>query len=269
MRPVPSVLALLAFTSCAAIARAPYAPLATERAIAVRFHAELAPGPARTTEPSNSGPSVVDRAPLAEEPAAAPEITMRCRFLRLDARAETELLGARRPDGRVLVRAAFDAAVERCRVEGECELITRPTLRVGNGQRGWIAVTSQTAFVRSFGLEAAGDALLGDPEVATTEEGLRLSALPRLANGGGAVELALELHASQLAGPIRDLTARLPGTTTDVVLQVPIAFEQALDASATLAPGEVLVLRGLVDEHGRPILACIECERTAPEAAAR
>lgn len=265
MRVPPLGFVVLALASCSALARAPYAPLTTVRDVDVTYRAELAPAPVadRTPAPANAGAAAPE-----SRAAGAPSIRLRARFVRVDPKLELELFGSRGVDGRVLGRAEFDATCNEGVESGTIALLSEPMLRVEAGVRASLALRKQTAFVRAFEITRSQDSLLGDPQISVAEEGLVLDGTPRLRTEDGAVELDLALEANYLARPLHELDALIPGTRSAVVvLQLPLAFAQRMSAKAALAPDEVLVLRGIVDAEGRSILACVESEVAAPEAA--
>lgn len=264
MRLPPLGFVVLALASCSALSRAPHAPLTAVRGVDVTYRAELAPAPAadRTTALPNAGAAPEGRV------ASAPSVRLRARFVRIDPALELELFGSRGVEGRVLDRAAFDATCNEGVEAGTIALLSEPTLRVEAGVRASMALRNQTAFVRAFEITRSADSLLGDPQISVAEEGLVLDGTPRVVTADGTVELELALEANYLARPMHQLDALIPGTQSAVVvLQLPLAFAQRMSAKAALAPCEVLVLRGLVDAEGRSILACVEGEVAAPEAA--
>ncbi|MBK7877872.1 MAG: hypothetical protein IPJ77_19500 [Planctomycetes bacterium] len=230
------------------------------------YRAELAPASAadRTPAEANAG-----AAGHAGRVAGAPSVRLRARFVRVDPALELELFGSHGVEGRVLERAEFDATCQEGVESGTIVLLSEPTLRVEAGVRASLALRKETAFVRAFEITRNADSLVGDPQISVAEEGLVLDGTPRLVTADGTVELDLALEANYLARPLHQLDALIPGTQSAVVvLQLPLAFAQRLSAKAALAPSEVLVLRGIVDAEGRSILACVEGEVAAPEAAA-
>jgi hypothetical protein len=266
----PALVLPLLFAACASTARAPETPLENLRDVAVRYRAELAPQAGEVPRPGVPGePAGIDAA-RADAPADAPTIELTCRLVRFERRLERELF----PDveapafGRVVPRAAAQAAEARWRREGRVDLLTAPVLGLRDGGNGSLSVSSQTAFVRGFDLVLAGASMIGDPNVAVAKEGFLLEGRARLAANGTRVALELALCNTELVRPFTERVVHLPGTKTPVALQIPIGFEQELAADAELGADEVLVLGGLVDREGRPYLAFVEGRATKPAAAA-
>lgn len=246
------------FASCASQSRATYAPLATIRDVEVTYRAELAPA---STQPDPVCPS-------AEVAANAPLVAIRARFMRFEPRLERELFGPGRIDGRVLERTTLDSVCLECVDAGTLVLLSAPSLHVGVGGRGSCAVTQARPFVRAFEFTGSGLSFIGDPQLSLVQEGLVLDSRPRVGAADGSLEFDVELQANYLARPLHQYDVQVPGLSSEVTLQLPLAYEQRLSTQGALAAGEVLVLRGLVDAQGRSIVACLEGELVAPHAAA-
>lgn len=252
MRSLLTSTALFLAAACASTAHSPLETVPTLRRVDVSYRAELAPGavselPAST--PSEPG------APVGSESLG--EIVLHARFLRLDPRVEGGLFGPRSVEGRVLDASALEEVLAKCEREGRLEVLQSPSLRVEDGQRAYIALMGQTAYVKSFELTGKGPVLVADPLIDVATEGIVLHGAPRLGVGAGIIELDLELEARHVEQPIREIAVNVPGVPRHMTMQVPLTFEQHLATRIALAPHEVLVLRGLVDQAGRPLLACV------------
>jgi type II secretory pathway component GspD/PulD (secretin) len=253
----------LLIAACASTRPAPLPALGSIRELPVNYHAQLE---ARTSDAPSAGPA---RAEAVQVPPAETVLEVHCQIARIDRDSLRELV----PDSstgifaRVVARGAFDSARESLAGRSEFVLLSCPTLSVRDGQAASVLVGDQRAYARGFSIQNVGLGLIADPEIDVAQAGYSLKAMSKLSADRAHVDLDITWACATMQTPFAEIVTQLPGTDTRVTLQVPILFEQTLATSGSLAPDEVLLLGGLVDENGRDCIACLTADRAAPEAA--
>lgn len=253
---------------CAACASspAPLEPLEAVRDVPVTFEASLAPtiGERTSGEPRRAEP--IAKAPAA--PAPVDGVALQVRFASVSAAVLEELLPIHHSGGAfgvVVSRERVETLAPRLHADREVELVGAPELSLVAGEPAHVEISSSYALVGRFVVRQSSDARLGDPEITLLHEGVRIEALAK--RGAIGVELDLALRRTDIVRPIEERVVSLPGFGASVTLSTPIVYEQHLSASASLAPDEMLLLGGLVDADGHPVVACVTGRRVAAESA--
>lgn len=227
---------LVTLAACASNPRAPLVAVRAERAVEVVYRASCAPQRADLR-----AAAAAEAVPLDE---GRERSAVSCEFVVLDSRDLQAFRGASEPFGCVLSRTEFERVRSELAAHGTYAPVHAPKLVLADGARGDIAMTKESAFLRSFEVTRGENSLLADPEIAVAQEGVLLDArATRRADGGVALELALT--SSALVRPFTETYVHVSPLRNPVMLQIPIAFEQHLAANAALGEDEVLVLGGL------------------------
>ncbi len=228
----------------------------------VDFHhvSRLAPAEARAP----SKPAAAAAQPAARADASAgPFVRLRCDQYQVDSSSLPSLI---QPSGaRAFARVASRADVQRvldARIaDGSMERSARPSLLVLDGGKASMSVTREQAFVDGFEIARVGAELIGDPRVATTEEGLTLDVGVRV-NATTSIGVEVAWKQVQLLRPLLESNVRFPGSGVDVVVQVPLALRQEISSATTLGPDEVLVLGGILDADGEhDVIVVVDARR--------
>lgn len=258
-------LAPLLFAGCAAQRPDAGEPLPAGRSIEFRHLARIGPAEAHGAQRAAADP------PARPAAVDGPIVRVECTQYLVAAKALPSLVPGE--TAHAFVRALPRAEVRRvlaARVaDGSIRAAARPALLVPDGGSSSLSSTHHEAYVDGFEITRAGAVLLGDPSVATTEEGLRLEVSARI-HPAPAIGVEIALEHTALLRPLLERNVRLPGSDLDIVVQVPFALRQWLASDAELAPDEVLVLGGLVDADGvHDLLVVVDARRepTVPAAA--
>lgn len=259
-----SALALVFLCSACVAPRSDPArePLPAGRAADVRYVSRLAIATAPAADADRSAAPVDPRAV-----AAAPRVRVECAQYRVEASTLGSLVApaGARAFALVAPRDAVQRVLDARVADGSAQRSARPTLLLRDGAPAEIATTRQQAYVEGFTLTRASDGLVGDPCVATTEEGLSFTVVARL--GAAATSVDVALTHTELLRPLLESNVRVPSSGVDVVVQVPLALRQELGASAALGPGEVLVLGGILERDGEhDVLVVVDACREDPGA---
>jgi hypothetical protein len=162
-------------------------------------------------------------------------------------------------------REAGLALLERWLSDGAVEELSAPRLSVVAGRPAQLKMASQTAFLEGYEIVGAGPILCADPSVGVAEEGLGVTLTTGAPDAEGCVSLELELVFLNLEQPMRRREIALPGLASPVEVQEPLTTRQALRATATLGPKDMLVLGSLADASAeREIFAFVTCEPASP-----
>ena len=251
-------------TACASTPPTPLHALDTIRDLPVNYHARLEPRMSAVRTPDEAAPAEL---PTAPSPAAVLEV--HCQIARIDRDTLRALVPGSTSGvfARVVARDAFEGARETLTRRNTFALLGCPALSVRDGQTASIMVLDQRAYVRGFSITNVGQSLIADPEIDVAQAGYSMKATPKLSADGARVDIDITWAVSTMRAPFAETAASLPGTDTRVTLQIPIVFEQSLVTKGSLAPGEVLLLGGLVDEDGRDCIACVRAASAVPETA--
>ncbi len=258
------VLAALLIASCAAPLRDTREPLPAGRAVEVHYVSRL--GPAAAHAPGQ--PGTERAAPAAADDrhaqsATGPFVRLQCAQYEVDARSLPSLVDQQgaRAFARVAPRADVQRVLDARIADGSVHCSARPSLLVRDGGAAALSTTHQQAFVEAFEITRIGADLIGDPCVATTEEGTALELRARL-DPSTSIDVVITLKHTELLRPLHESCVRVPGAGVDVVVQVPLALRQELASSARLAPDEVLVLGGLLGGDGTyDVLVVVDAHR--------
>lgn len=233
------------FTACTTAPRLSTAMLPDGRSAEVRYVSRLSPALPR--DDSRTTTTNLERGVRAD----ADFVSVNCTQYQVDAGGMASLVDMQ--DARCFARVASRVEVQRvldaCVADGSVRRSSRPSLRVRDGGTAMVSTTRDHAFVEGFEITRIGDGIIGDPRVATTQEGISLTVRAQL---GKAPTIALDVQFEQteLIRPILEKGVRVPGSSADVVVQVPLALRQELAASVNLTQDEVLVLGGIRDLDG-------------------
>ncbi len=241
------VLALVpvVFAACAAAPRMPSAMLPDGRAAEVRYVSRLAPALSRDESRATSTDLETDVR------ADSDFVRVSCTQYQVEAGGIASLVDMQgaRCFARVVSRAQVQRVLDACVADGSIRRSGRPALRVRAGGTALISTMRDHAFVEGFEITRIGDGLVGDPRVATTQEGISLTVRARL-NSAPSIAVDVQLQQTELIRPILEKGVRVPGSSTDVVVQLPLALRQELAASVELGADEVLVMGGIRDSDG-------------------
>jgi len=275
LAPSTFTFAALLIAGCAAPHPDTREPLPAGRAVEVHYVSRLAPATARVPgQPGDPAELVAarawgaarDRAVDSDAPAqavAGPFVRVQCAQYQVDARSLSSLLepGGPRAFGRVAARADVQRVLDARIADGSVQRSARPSLRVRDGGTASMSTTNQQAFVEGFEITRAGADLIGDPCIATTEEGIALDVRARL-GAARSVTVDVAWKHTELLRPLLESSVRLPGSGVDVVVQIPLAVRQELASSVELGPDEVLVLGGLHGQGGAyDVLVVVDAHR--------
>jgi hypothetical protein len=260
----PLALAPLLIAGCAAPLPDTREPLPAGRAVEFHHVSRLEPAeahaPARASADAAEAPARVD-APVRM--AVGPFVRLHCSQYQVDASSLESLV--RSSGGRAFACVASRADVQRvleARIaDGSVERSARPSLLVRDGGTASMSITHQQAFVDGFEIARVGADLIGDPRIATTEEGLTLEVRARL-DPAPSIGVEVAWKQTQLLRPLLEGNVRVPGSGLDVVVQVPLALRQEISSAAELGPDEVLVLGGILDGDGvHDMLVVVDARR--------
>ena len=119
--------------------------------------------------------------------------------------------------------------------------VQRQKLMTAHGQRGYVSIANQVAFVDRFEVKANRTTSIADPVIETVAEGTKLVSRGE-ATESGAVDLELEFLSHELMKPIATQRLSLPGAHTPVTIQRPVTTEQSTKCRATLEKDEALLV---------------------------
>lgn len=209
--------------------------------------APLTPGPEplaslRTVDVVASGrlssTGLAEPAAFEEKPDAQRWMEGTCRVLSVDSSAATRLFGVSSSgvDGRIVSTAALQARLADPSLD-----VMELTITVADGQRGYMALLNQSAFVKEARITVTRDALLLDPQIDVAQEGLRVVITPAFAAPEGPWSLQVGVESVTLARPMAEVA--IPTFTgNDVTLQAPYFSQLEMNADADLVDSESLLL---------------------------
>jgi hypothetical protein len=250
--------AFIPLAACAAAPRAALAPLEPLRHV----EAEL------VVHPAQRGLEQPRFEALSADAAALPErcVSIRVRFVELDARAAEERLGAQATTlvSMVVSGERAEGLLDELRREGRAELVSDTLLALHEDQEGHVGSTSQRAFVSSVSIRTNGAQAAADPEVDVATEGVQLFAAGAPDPGSGRIALALRLEDCRFDSEAAERLVPLAGG--HVTLQEPRGLARSLTTRLDLARGEALILGGATlagASSGRSLFAVVEAEPLA------
>jgi hypothetical protein len=256
---VPAALVLVLLPAACSAPRPAVDPVAVLGAHDLRYHASYASGglPMGTFEPIDVDPDAPERR----------RIRVSAELVSLERELAARIFGPRAA-GLCSFRipaGESERLVDWLRAEG-LEPWNTSAVEQYDGQRSYIAVVNQRAYVAAFEVEASPDALIADPRIDVLSSGFLLDLRGELTEAGS---IDLEPHVSYARTPssIPTRTMRIPGSSTPVTLQLPEVLLEELSTRVALAPDEVLVLGGLEGEDGRALFVLLRAEEPGDEPA--
>ncbi len=264
---------LLALAACATAPKPLPERLPVGRTVEVRSVSILAPAVARDVDPRVA--SKIDAEHAADralDPAVRPDgdfVRLSCTQYQSDAGALAALVDVHggRSFAVVLLRGDAQRVLDACVAEGSLWRASRPSLRLQGGGTALLATTREHAFVSAFDISRLGDSIVGDPRVATTREGTTLAVRAQIV-GASSIALDVTLEQTELVQPVQEVGVRVPGSTVDVVMQIPLSLRQELAASVELATDEVLVL-GSIRDGAHDVFVVVDPRSESRDALAR
>jgi hypothetical protein len=146
---------------------------------------------------------------------------------------------------------------------------SRSKLSLHDGQRGYIAVKQEQAYIAGFELVRSGDQAIADPRVEVAQGGALLCA--KMQGGAeGALAIDLELTLCELDRPFATRSIELLRGCAPVAVQIPTGISRKLAMHSDLARDEALVFGGTslhVAPDGRVLVAVLEIDSEASAAA--
>jgi hypothetical protein len=227
---------LLVLAACASAPRTSLSPVEPVRFV----EAEL------LVRPAAHGLERPDFVPIeVSEGAQARSVSVRARFLALDAALSDALLGEETPSliAMVLTREHSERLIEDLRRERPgLDFANETQLVLPEQQEGHVTVCAQRAFVSGYTIRSSGRSALADPEVGVATQGSQLIATGRLDESGEHVELDLRLDVCELAESFDELEVALAGGSMRI--QQPRGLLRSLSTSVRLGRDEVLWIGG-------------------------
>jgi len=146
--------------------------------------------------------------------------------------------------------------------EGVYDIVGSSKLSLHDGQRGYMSVAKQDAYVAGFEMVRHADQAIADPQVAVAQDGVLLSAKMHTATSG-ARSVDLELTICELDRPFHTRTIQLMHGAPPVTVQLPTGISRKLSLHSDLAPEEALVFGGTslqVTRDGRALIAVLKVD---------
>jgi hypothetical protein len=192
---------------------------------------------------SPEGVSFATQTPEAPQEGSRARFEVSCHVFELDRELVPSLVAADAPWLRADSVPREEAEVLFAELDGtNASTVTSMKLLQHEGQRGTLATTNQTAFVKSFELAASGAVFMADPEVGIGHEGLWMGVSVDDADASGACTLDLELRLAELQRPIQTATGRMPGTDQEMTIQLPLFATQSLTTRAGIQADQALLI---------------------------
>lgn len=200
-----------------------------------------------TTELTDRGLLDGREAPSFEPASEGARVGVGCAVLSIDGETAEELMGGsglrafstRTSEARDLLRA--------CHERDGARLIQSPHLMLADGQKGYVTILNQTAYVSGFRLVQEETSLLADPVVDVFSYGMLLEAAAAAMTSSvepsmSTVALDVHLSLASLRDPIAEYEVSIAGGIGSITIQEPTLTRQDLDTELQLAADECLVL---------------------------
>lgn len=136
-------------------------------------------------------------------------------------------------------------------------LVSAPRVATYLDQSATISVINETAYISAFELTGKAATRVADPVVSTIVDGLLLGM--KVAEGKGGLWLELDLAMAEVVRPIPTRSLKVFGSS--MTIQTPTTFTQKITVSGVVAPGEVLVLTGLVGQDNEVVIVLVKTTR--------
>lgn len=190
------------------------------------------------------------------EPAAKGDrlVELEARILRLTAAQGQRLVNDPGLIGAASIpQAKADDLVARARELGAV-LVSAPRVAAYLDQSATISVINETAYISAFELTGKDATRVADPVVSTVVDGLLLGM--KVGEGKGGLWLELDLAMAEVVKPIPTRSVKVFGSS--MTIQTPTTFTQKITVSGVVAPGEVLVLTGLVGQDNEVVIVLVK-----------
>lgn len=171
-------------------------------------------------------------------------------LVRVDGATGRDLLGEQVPGatGRILGAAESQRLRSLFPSGSEALLLDEATLSLASGQKGYIGVQHEMAYIKEFALLAVHGAAIADPIIGKADTGVQAQVECIFDSESGPFELAIRLHKASVDRPIA--VTELPGLTTfSMQVQTPVFAHVEMSARTVLERGQSLLMIG--PEAGR------------------
>jgi type II secretory pathway component GspD/PulD (secretin) len=125
------------------------------------------------------------------------------------------------------------------------QVVDSQSLTVMNGQRAYISVINQTAFVQDFSVEVATASFIADPEVNFVQDGVVLDVRPTISYDRKYITLDLQPTVAELTRPIPTFSTSLSGSTLPVLIQFPQLTVRSAATHVKVPDGGSVLIGGL------------------------
>jgi type II secretory pathway component GspD/PulD (secretin) len=194
------------------------------------------------------------------------QVSIEARFITLDPTKLDESLRqklspsfegkADKPGVSFLTDDDVQAVIRASQQSKESEIVTAPRLTLFNGQRAFVQVQTQRAYVSGYSLEVGHDGKQRwEPKVSVTQAGIELDASATASADRKYVTLTLRPELTRLVAMTNQPFNGPPDAPKDLMVQVPQITAQRLQTSASVPDRQTLLLGGLVadvDSTGQP-----------------
>ena len=174
----------------------------------------------------------------------AESVLYHCRIYEIDKDSLSELFGS--PQGWLRADRVDRARAEALFSELGARLYQNPflspKLTLRRGDRGYITVSNEVAFIESFELRPTGHTTLGDPKVGVARDGFGVEIESSEGDAQAPCEFNFRLSLAQLQRPIQEATSRLPGLHTPMTVQTPIFATQQVELKTELREQDALLV---------------------------